>query len=104
MLSSKDLRIVRNELFDAAMKWYDIGLEVGLECSTLDNIRDMYQDNKDCLREMIKCFLNQVNPRPSWKIVVDALRSKAVNFGQLAETIENSYYKPTGEKMVDPGE
>ena len=104
MLSTKDLKTVRKELFDAATKWYDIGLEVGLECSTLDNIKGMYQDNQDCLREMIKCFLKQVNPKPTWKIVVDALKDKAVNYGQLAEAIECTYCKPSEhDAQDDPG-
>ena len=85
--------MVRHELYSAARKWYDIGLELDVKCSTLDNIRDMYKDNnEDSLREMIKMFLQRSTPIPTWRAIVDALNAKAVGYSQLAEEIEKKYY------------
>jgi len=39
-----DLSTVRNEIHDARTKWYDIGIELNVDVSTLKAIDSMYKD------------------------------------------------------------
>ena len=89
-LMTKDIRAVRNAVYDVAAKWYDLGLELGISANCLDRIKSAYSNNpEDCLREMLLKWLSisGVNPEPSWKVLCDALRIQAVGFGQLADKI-----------------
>ena len=62
------------------MYWYELGLELGLLCPTLQVIEDEQRgDVRKCTRKMLSGWLNQrdrVTDRgtPSWRRLVDALR------------------------------
>ena len=86
-----DLSTVRNEIHDARTKWYDIGIELKLDVSTLKAIESKYSDSKDCLREVITEWLKAVHPKPTWRSLVDALRRKVVDESHLAAAIEGKY-------------
>ena len=86
-----DLSTVRNEIHDARTKWYDIGIELKLDVSTLKAIESKYSDPKDCLREVITEWLKAVHPKPTWRSLVDALRRKVVDESHLAAAIEGKY-------------
>ena len=96
-LSVDDLGIVRNELFDASPKWYDVGLELKVSVATLDSIRDQFSDPKDCFREALKCWLKST-PKPTWRVLVDALRSHTVDEKQLADNLEAKHCSNPGGK------
>ena len=54
--------------------WEDIGLYLGLKSDSLDIIKtDHPNQSKDCFREMIKLWLRQVHPRPSWSAMIEAI-------------------------------
>ncbi len=85
-LTTKDLRTVRNAVYDAASKWYDLGLELGISPNWLDTIKKTYNDNpQDCLRQMLKLWLS--NGEPTWEVLSDALCNQAVGFADIAEKI-----------------
>ena len=87
-LGLNDLAEVVNEVFNARAKWYDIGLNLGVPVGTLNAIRVQYRDNpQDCLREVLMVWLKAVDPQPTWKALVDALQSKAVDEGRLAKEL-----------------
>ena len=86
-LTKKDLRTVRNAVYDVAAKWYDLGLELGIPADYLDTIKTSHSDPQDCLREMLRRWLSGVDPEPSWKVLSDALRNQAVGFQYLADRI-----------------
>ena len=90
-LTARDLRKVRNEVFSAAARWYDIGLELGVTADDLDTIKKANDDPKECLREMLRQWLSNVKPVPSWKALIAALRVPAVNCSALANEIELRY-------------
>lgn len=57
-------------------KWQSIGtlLEPELPEGTLDKIRADYFNQSDaCHREMLKCWLRQANPHPTWKALAEAI-------------------------------
>ena len=98
-----DLSTVRHELHDARTKWYDIGIELKVDVSTLKTIESMYSNSKDCLREVITEWLKAVHPKPTWRSLVDALRRPVVDESKLAAVIEGKYCSCiTGGRGNDP--
>ena len=100
-LTTSDLSKVRNEVFSAAAKWYDIGLELGVSADDLDTIKKANDDPKECLREMLRQWLPKVDPQPSWEALVAALRIPAVNYATLAHEIELKYQQPVSLPITD---
>jgi len=86
-----DLSTVRNEIHAARAKWYDIGIELKVDVSTLKSIESMYSNSKDCLREVITEWLKAVHPKPTWRSLVDALRRPVVDESKLAAVIEDKH-------------
>ena len=44
---------------------------------------------EDQLRDILIEFLKQVEPRPTWKVIIEALRSPSVNLPALAKDLED---------------
>ena len=98
-----DLSTVRNEIHAAQAKWYDIGIELKVDISTLKTIESMYSNSKDRLREVITEWLKAVHPKPTWRSLVDALRRPVVDESKLAAVIEGKYCSCiTGGRGNDP--
>ena len=55
-------------------------------------IMNKYQDPKDRLYHIIIAFLGQAEPRPTWRVIVDALGSPVVNLTALAERVEAAHF------------
>ena len=72
-------------------KWFNLGLELGLRQPTLLNIVDQHKP-PDHKREMLTRWLNQVDGcRPSWKALVEALKSSEVQANAIASKIEKAH-------------
>ena len=62
-------------LLSEAKHWHNIGILLDIPESTLEQIETDYPgDCQQCVREMIKSWLKQVDPPPSWKDLVEAVR------------------------------
>ena len=91
--------MVKNDLWDARIKWKDFGLVLLVSKSTLDAI-DITQrgDPGDCMREMLSEWLRGAGEPPrTWSTIVAAL-AKVDGQGALIEEIARKYniaYKPT---------
>ena len=93
-LSIDDLKVLHEKLFDVSNKWYNIGLQLLLNADTLDNIKsNCGSSTQDCLLEVLKKWLRRVNPYPTWKTIVDALKSIVVGEEKLAQKLEDEYCK-----------
>ena len=93
-LTIKDLTRVNEEVRPARAKWYYLCLELSLDPNDLDSIATSCHDNPDdCLMNALKNFLMRAQPKPTWKMIVNALNSKSVEFGSLAEQIQEKYIK-----------
>jgi myosin heavy subunit len=106
-LSVKDLMLVRKELYEAAPKWYDLGLVLGLDNTTLKKIRKDENDTNDCFRETIAAWLESSSEAPkTWSTLADALKAKTVGLGHLATEIEKDHCQQSqpqsGEKRPHP--
>jgi len=86
-----NLCTVWNEIHDARAKWYDIGIELKIDVPTLKNIKSTYTDNKDCFREVLKVWLKAVDPKPTWKALVDALKARVIDEQKLAADLEAKF-------------
>lgn len=61
----------------------------------MDCLKQNYSDQSDLLREVLKHWLDRaVDPHPSWKTVITALRSPTVDKKRVAEDLEAKYCEP----------
>ena len=92
-LSIGDLVYVRDEIYNARTKWYDIGLHLRIPVDDLDAIRrDPTLMVGDPLCEVLKHWLKTaVEPKPTWSALIEALRSRTVREDALASELEKKY-------------
>jgi len=88
-LSVDDLAEVQRKLYAVKTEWYNLGLELGLRVSTLDSINARYNGNpSQCFRQVLKDWLQGVEPPPTWQAMVDALKSPTVAQYQVALSMQ----------------
>ena len=97
-----DLGCVLGEVLDMSAEWYDLGIQLKVRIGTLDNIRADFTAAKHRLRETLKAWLT-TGDNPSWKTLIDALRSKMVGASQLAAALEKMYC-PVERTELDVGD
>ena len=91
-LTIDNLAQVYREVSDVRAKWYNFCLELELPASDLDAIEEGQHGDPDaCLREALKIFLRKVQPRPTWKRIVNALESPTIHYESLAEEIKKKF-------------
>ena len=88
-LGINDLREVQRGAWEARAKWYNIGLELGIDPGTLDVIEGNNKDINNCFRVMLTSWLKMVQPIPTWTALAEALRSPTVGYGDLAESFSS---------------
>ena len=98
-LKPEDLNEVREALYEASAKWYDIGVGLKLSVGTLNIIRADSSHVSDCLRDMCNRWLRRIDPHPSWNALIRVLESPPVGEGHLAQQLRNKYYQ-VGEEMI----
>ena len=97
ILTIDDLRSVNNKLIKAAGKWKALGIALGLDHSTLNDIEDDYHKNKDCLCEMLAARLNKTDPLITYSDICQSLREPIVRQDAIAKAIEEEF---TGVNIV----
>ena len=95
-LTCDDLQEVLSELVDVIVKWYYIGLQLGLKDKDLSPIRSEYSDHLDCTCEMIKRWL-KYSPYPNWKDLADALTSVLVMERNKANQLTPTWWSYSGK-------
>ena len=76
---------------DTRVKWYEIGLQLGVSVGTLDAIKKDNHTTSDCLIKTITIWLKTCPSLPTWSNIVNALRSCTVGEVRLAEDLETKY-------------
>ena len=100
ILSSSDLSKVLKEVLPVAVKWYNLGLELGFEPHELDNIRASHSTQvEDCLREILKKWLSHHSLSPTWRSLVAALKVSTVDSPCVAAQIEGKYADPPDQPV-----
>ena len=84
-----DLKDILEAVWDARNKWMNIGIQLNIVKTDLDEINTVQKGNpEDCLREMLSLWLKQVKHPPTWSVLIAALKKPTVGLQQLAEQIE----------------
>ena len=103
-LTTDDLQLVLNAAWDACCKWYNIGIQLGINSSDLDAIKMRCHDDPDnCFRELIKNWLRGNNPRPTWSAIATALRARSVGFEQITVKTESQHTNMLGYQSEETG-
>ena len=102
----KDLVLVRDALWEARTKWYDIGLELEIVPTDLDAIAEESGRNIEvCFRKMLHIWLSKscTKKRCTWKAIISVLRSKVIHLESLADQIEKEKYSHLHDDPDTPG-
>ena len=92
VLTQNDAVQVLEELLPAQNQSYELGLKLKLPPHEVESIHSTYSEPRQRLLRIIMLFLNQVDPQPTWRVIVDALKSPVVNLPQLARAIETAHF------------
>ena len=76
------------ELLPAQNQSYELGLKLKLPPERVQSIHDTYNGARQRLLHVMLEFANQEEPRPTRRLVVEALRSAVVGLPSLARKIE----------------
>ena len=87
-LTVDNLCVLTKELNNVRAKWYNIGVQLGVNVGTLKAIEKQYlNDPTDCLRETLTTLL--ISSTPTWTNIVDAL--SVVGEVRLAADLQHKY-------------
>ena len=101
-LTSDDLGCVLVEILDVSADWYDLGLQLKVRIGKLKSIWTEFSAPKHQLREMLNAWLT-TGDNPSWRTLIDALRSRMVGASQLAAVLETKYCPVERTEGSHPG-
>ena len=90
-LKSDDVSGILDELVEAQNHSKVLGLQL-LPPHEVEAIHRQYQDPKERLLHTLLAFTNQIQPRPTWRVIVEALRSPSVNLPALAARVEAAHF------------
>ena len=91
-LTPNDAVKVLEELLPAKNHSHMLGLKLGLPLHDVEGIQSNYHDPRDRLLKVISEFLKQEQTGPTWRVIVDALRSPVVNLPALAKRVEAAHF------------
>ena len=91
LLQPADVAEILEELLPAQNKSYELGLKFKLPRHELESINKQHSEPKMRLLQVIYHLLDQVEPPPTWRTIVDALRSPLVDLPQLAKSVEEAH-------------
>ena len=94
-LGPEDAGKILEELLDAQHQSHLLGLMINVNPHDVEAIQMTYQQPKDRLLHIIIAFLNQTQPRPTWRVIINALRSQIVNLPHLATSLEAAHFPDT---------
>ena len=86
---------VLDEIIEAQNHFHVIGLHLKLPEHEIESIESMHRHPRDRLLHILIEFLKKVDPPPTWRRIVDALRSPSVNLPELANRVENNHCPQT---------
>ena len=92
-LGENDLGRVFDEVMSANHNWFNLGLKLKLNVTTLVCVRDQYTNPSTALREMLLHWLKTADPPPTWEGLACALESHTVGESRLAEQLRTKYCK-----------
>ena len=95
-LKQDDAARVLEAVLEAQNQSVSLGLKLKLPLHVVEAIHSMYQHPKDRLLHVVIEFLRQDEPCPTWRVIVDALKSPIVHLPRLANRIEAAHIPKQG--------
>ena len=96
-MTIEDLSSIMQDLRVIESKWYTFGLQLGVP---INNLRAMTKNDEHpdhCLLEVIHLWLC-VCAKPTWRDLVDALKSPAVGYAALGRRLQARTIRVSGTK------
>ena len=93
-MKEEDLSDVQDELWDARIKWYNIGLRLGILAPDLDVIENDGGDTEAWFRNMLRKWLRQ-GKNCTWEALIKALSSPSVGQTMLAKRMQQKWCQRT---------
>ena len=93
---------VAGELLNVQRNSEILGRALKLSALTVASIQVQYRSPRDRLFHTIDVFLKQVEPPPTWRVILEALMNPLIGEARLAQVIEMKYCSllPTDEGNV----
>ena len=83
------------------LKWFHLGVELGLRPSSLEAIRKKFSDDPaECFSQMLMDWLAGQDSEPTWKSVSSALNALPVHLPALAKAVEAKYIQAVEAKYI----
>lgn len=100
-MTDDDAAKILEELLPAQNEARLLGLSLSLPIVQVDTIFQKYLDPRERLLYIIVAFLRQAQPKPTWRVIVDALKSPVVNHTPLANRVEAAHFPdPTATRPL----
>ena len=90
-LNEEDVPKVVCEILEVQTKSKTFGRVLGLPKVTVDSIHKQNSDPQECLIGVLDELVKQVEPPPTWRVIVEALRNPLIGHSRLAQQIESKY-------------
>ena len=103
LLTPDDAVDILEELLPAQNKSYELGLELKLPQYVVKAIHSKKLSPEKYLLKILLKFLQQVEPRPNLRVIVQALRSPVVNLPFLAKEVEAAHFPNPLPLVVETG-
>ena len=98
-LAESDAADILEELLSAQNQSYLLGMKLKLPLHEVEAIHLKYLDPRERLLHVIIAFLRQAEPRPTWRVIVEALGNPIVNLPALARRVEAAHFpNPTATR------
>ena len=91
------------ELLPAKIRSHELGLALKLQRRVVDDIHKNISDLRRRLFRVLHEFTSQSEPRPTWRFIVDVLRSREVHLPALADRIEIVHILPQSSDTPPTG-
>ena len=102
-LSHDDVTGIVEELLDVQTKSKIFGHLLKIPRGSINSIHQQYSDPQDCLFHVIDEFVKQVEPKPTWRLILTALRNRLIGEYALAHDIMQSLLKKSSAHELEPG-
>ena len=85
------LKLLMRNLKNIAAFWEDLGIELDVDDGKLKCIKtDNHGDCTSCLRELLRTWLNRVDPEPTWEAIAEAVEN-GTQYQEVASKIRAEY-------------
>ena len=92
ILTVDDAVDILEELLPVQSQSFLLGLKLKLPLHEVEVIHQQYAKPRDCLFHTIIAFLRRTEPKPTWRVIVDALKNATLGLPALARKLEAAHF------------